>query len=235
MGMNAINRTLPQWFSQVDMGLLALPRFQRYESWSHAEVVTLLDSVLRGRPVGAVLVLQIGDKEPFVSRPMAGAPQLASHVPEHLLDGQQRLTALWKALNDRYEDRTYFAVLRPQADDAPRASSVSRWNKNGQRYPLWADWPKEQLSRGLVPMKLLSPTVQLDEIAQWCRNATDSVEEASDVLIKVAPLQSAAASANLPYLSLPVNTPAHEAIDVFVKMNTTSVAAHGVRHSRGSI
>ena len=118
MGMEARNRTLPDWFTQVRTGKLVLPRFQRYESWSHAEVVTLLDSVLRGRPVGAVLVLEVGDEEPFVSRTMAGAPTSTERRTEHLLDGQQRLTALWKALNDGYGNRTYFAMLRPGAEDA---------------------------------------------------------------------------------------------------------------------
>ena len=223
MGMTANNRTLPSWFNQVLTGQLALPRFQRFESWSHAEVVTLLDSVLRGRPVGAALVLRIGNEEPFVSRPMAGAPNGTQHVTEHLLDGQQRLTALWKALNDLYEDRTYFAVLEPETEDAPLAAGVSRWMKNGQRFPLWADDPKEQLGRGLVPMRLLGPAIGLEEIGEWCVAATDSIEEAMKTQWKVGPLQTAVREANIPFLDLPVGTLAHDAIDVFIKMNTTSV------------
>jgi len=45
-----------------------LPRFQRLESWSHAEVTSLLESVLRGLPAGAALVLEVGDREHFISR-----------------------------------------------------------------------------------------------------------------------------------------------------------------------
>ena len=223
MGMEARNRTLPDWFTQVRTGKLVLPRFQRYESWSHAEVVTLLDSVLRGRPVGAVLVLEVGDEEPFVSRTMAGAPTSTERRTEHLLDGQQRLTALWKALNDGYGNRTYFAMLRPGAEDASLAISFSRWARNGQRYPLWVDQPKEQLNRGLVPMRLLNPAVGLEEISRWCQLATDSIEDSQAVLFEVAPLQTAVREANLPFLALPVGTPADEAIGVFIKMNTSSV------------
>lgn len=76
MGMEARNRALPDWFTRIRTGQLALPRFQRFESWGHAEVVTLLDSVIRGRPVGAALVLETGGGEPFVSRPMA----ISSHL-----------------------------------------------------------------------------------------------------------------------------------------------------------
>lgn len=223
MGMEARNRRLPDWLTRVRTGQLALPRFQRYESWSHGEAVTLLDSVLRGRPVGAALVLAIGDTEPFVSRGMAGAPARTEKTTEHLLDGQQRLTAMWKALNDGYEDRTYFAVLTPEAVGDSLVRSFSRWTRNGQRYPLWADDPKEQLSRGLVPMSLLHPEVTPQKVSEWCDYATDSLEESRNTQNRIAPLQTAIREANLPYLELPVQTTPDEAIDVFIKMNTTSV------------
>lgn len=223
MGMEARNRQLPDWLYRVRTGQLALPRFQRYESWGHGEVVTLLDSVLRGRPVGAALILAIGDKEPFFSRKMAGAPAPTEKITEHLLDGQQRLTAMWKALNDGYEDRTYFVVLTPDAADDSLVRSLSRWLRNGQRYPLWADEPKEQLNRGLVPMRLLHPDVTIQQVSEWCDQATNTLYESRETQNRISPLQTAIREANLPYLELPVQTPPDEAIDVFIKMNTTSV------------
>ncbi len=223
MGMEARNRSLPDWFTRIRTGQLALPRFQRFESWSHAEVVTLLDSVIRGRPVGAALVLETGDNEPFVSRPMAGAPEPTERTTEHLLDGQQRLTALWKALKDHYEDRTYFALLMPESEDESLAISVGRWMNNGRRFPIWADQPKEQLERGLVPMSLLNPGIGPQEIGKWCDLATDSLEESRNTQWLLEPLQEAVREANLPFLALPVGTSPDDAIDVFIKMNTTSV------------
>ena len=225
MGMEASNRRLPEWMVRVRTGQLKLPRFQRYESWTHSEVETLLDSVLRGRPVGAALVLVIGNDEPFVSRTMAGVPEpTKERTTEHLLDGQQRLTALWKALNDGYEDRTYFAVLHPDAEDGYLVRSFSRWTKGDRRYPVWADDPKEQLSRGLVPMYLLNPETTPQATRQWCDDAAaHSIEESRDTQDLISPLQTAVREANLPFLELPVQTPADEAIDVFIKMNTSSV------------
>lgn len=223
MGIEARNRPLNQWLGQVQTGQLALPRFQRFESWSHGEVETLLDSVLRGRPIGAALVLKIGNSEPFVSRGMAGAPTPTANVTEHLLDGQQRVTALWKALNDGYESRTYFAMLRPEPEDASLVRSYSRWTRKGKRYPLWVDQPKEQLSHGLIPIRLLNPAIEAKKIVNWCNLATDSTEESMDVLAQVLDLQTTVREANLPYLVLPVNTSPDEAIDVFIRMNTTSV------------
>lgn len=223
MGMEARNRRLPDWLVRVRTGQLVLPRFQRFESWSHVEVVTLLDSVLRGQPVGAALVLAIGDREPFVSRTMEGAPEPAERVTEHLLDGQQRLTALWKSLNDGYENRTYFAVLRPEAENESLARSFGRWERLGRRYPLWADQPKEQFNRGLVPMRLLNPAIESEEVVEWCDLATDSTEDSRTVEREVAKLRTAVREANIPLLELAAETTVDEAIDVFIKMNTSSV------------
>jgi hypothetical protein len=113
--MEARNRHLPEWFNRIRTGQLRLPRFQRHEAWSHSDVSGLLTTVLRGLPSGATLILEVGGEEPFISRPIVGAPVSTERVTEHLLDGQQRLTALWRSLNDHYEDRTYlvyFDVVR---------------------------------------------------------------------------------------------------------------------------
>ena len=96
--MDARNRALPEWFNRIRTGQIRLPRFQRREAWTHSEVADLLDSVFKEQPAGAALILEVGDKEHFTSRAMQGAPDPVERCTEHLLDGQQRLTALWKSL-----------------------------------------------------------------------------------------------------------------------------------------
>ena len=80
--------------------------FQRYIAWGHGEVSGLLTTVLRGLPSGAALILEVGDEVKFFSRAMVDAPDSGEMVNEQLLDGQQRLTALWRSLHDKYEDHT---------------------------------------------------------------------------------------------------------------------------------
>src|SRR5947208_9169842 len=89
--MEAHDRRLPVWFDRIASGQLRLPRFQRGQEWTHNEIQSLLDAVLRDLPIGAALVLEVGGQEPFVSRPIAGAPTPTSPAIEHLLDGQQRV------------------------------------------------------------------------------------------------------------------------------------------------
>ena len=106
--MEARNRPLSEWFAEIKSGYVALPRFQRFEAWSHKQVSALMDTVLNELPAGAVLTLDVGDDEPFISRPVVGAPELSNKVTSYLLDGQQRLTSLWRSLHNDYENRLFF-------------------------------------------------------------------------------------------------------------------------------
>lgn len=226
--LEARNRLLPEWFNRIRTGQLRLPRFQRFEAWSHHEVSGLLETVLRGLPAGVALILEIGDREPFISRPMVGAPEPTERVTEHLLDGQQRLTALWRSFHDDYEDRTYFVTFQGDedgGDDAvPRVVGQARWFKNGQRYPLWADIPAEVYRRGYIPLKLLRPGDITREIQTWCDAATQGDRDASwDLSMRIQDLRQVVATYNIPFLSLPAGTPKHVALDVFIKLNTNSV------------
>ncbi len=226
--MEAQNRLLPNWFDRIRSGQLRLPRFQRYEAWGPNEVASILEAMLRGLPAGAALILQVGDKEIFKSRTMAGAPEPAERVNEHLLDGQQRLTALWRSLNDSYDDRTYFVYFGEDEDTKERRILVhaqARWFKeDGRRFPVWADDPSEIHAREYIPLSLLRPGDVGKVIRNWCDAATDNDEHASrELLDEVYGLRETVTRYNLPYLSLPVTTKKNVALDVFLKLNTSSV------------
>lgn len=131
MTINAQNRNLPDWFTRIRTRQLVLPRFQRFEAWSHKNVAQLFNTVLRNLPLGSMLILEIGNEEPFVSRPLVGAPNTGERITEHLLDGQQRLTALWRGLSNNYADKSYFLYVRE--DDETKMpyyiDSIGRWKK----------------------------------------------------------------------------------------------------------
>ncbi|MFH5230382.1 hypothetical protein [Antrihabitans spumae] len=78
--MEASNRSVKDWFNRIRMGQIKLPRFQRHEAWGHNEVEGLLGTVVGGLPAGALLILEVGDAELFVSRYLKTAPQPGSRV-----------------------------------------------------------------------------------------------------------------------------------------------------------
>lgn len=78
-------------------GSLQLPDFQRDYVWGDDDVRSLIASVARGFPVGALLTLQTGGEVRFEARVLEGAPKTDTKPVELLLDGQQRITSLYQA------------------------------------------------------------------------------------------------------------------------------------------
>jgi len=197
-------------------------------AWGHGEVSGLLTTVLRGLPSGATLILEVGDEEKFKSRTMVDAPESGEKVTEQLLDGQQRLTALWRSLHDKYPDRSYLIGFEDDPGDGstklPYVYGQARWSKNGSRYPMWVDDPKECWNRGFIPITLLRPDDILPEIRQWIATSVGNDHDKKDKLFdEIIALRDKVKAFNLPYLALPAKTPKEVALDVFIKMNTSSV------------
>jgi len=87
--------TLLEW---AHKGTLQLPEFQRSYVWTEDGVISLLASVLRGYPVGALLTLERGGKVDFKPRGLEGTDVTGIQPATLLLDGQQRITSLYQAL-----------------------------------------------------------------------------------------------------------------------------------------
>lgn len=210
----------------------------------------MLRTIIRDLPLGITLVLDVGEKEQFHSRPLVTAPETEATVTEHLLDGQQRLTALWRALKDNYGDRTFF-VHHPLLDENPQNDgdsidirAESTWHKkSGERMPRWTRDPAQCAQRGLVPVRLLDPASD-GEVGAWIEAATEHLKPTlrpdSDVqqvyaameeynerrrFLRddvISPLRETLKHYRLPYLNLPASTPKSVALEVFINMNTNA-------------
>ena len=81
----------------VHKGRLQLPDFQRDYVWGDEDVRSLVASVAKGFPIGALLTLQTGGDVRFKPRLLAGVPANDAAPDELLLDGQQRVTSLYQS------------------------------------------------------------------------------------------------------------------------------------------
>ena len=86
--------------SEITSGKTQLPDFQRGWVWDNDRIKSLLASVSLSFPIGAVMMLQTGNDEvKFKPRLIEGLTINPQPGPEQLiLDGQQRLTALYQAI-----------------------------------------------------------------------------------------------------------------------------------------
>lgn len=82
-------------------GKLQLPDFQRGWVWDDEHIRSLLVSIARSFPIGAVMLLEAGGETRFQVRPVEGVelpPNSSGLAEELILDGQQRLTSLTQVL-----------------------------------------------------------------------------------------------------------------------------------------
>ncbi|MBS7547015.1 GmrSD restriction endonuclease domain-containing protein [Dietzia massiliensis] len=102
MGFQTPQHALPDLLKRIDSGDIQLPDFQRGYRWDSERVRSLVLTVIRGYPLGAVMTMSAANQDVyFKPRTFAGTPPgAASAAPTELvLDGQQRLTSLYQALH----------------------------------------------------------------------------------------------------------------------------------------
>jgi hypothetical protein len=110
---------LHELLQHCEKGLLQLPDFQRSWVWDEDRIKSLIASVSRAFPIGALMTLETGGEVDFKPRPIEGASEVAGlEIPRSLLlDGQQRMTSL------------YQVTLRGQVVETitPKKKKVKRW------------------------------------------------------------------------------------------------------------
>jgi len=91
--------SLKDLLTEIVDGKLQLPDFQRGWVWDDEHIRSLLISVARSFPIGAVMLLETGGDTRFQVRPVEGVQVPNGNKAERLiLDGQQRLTSLTQVL-----------------------------------------------------------------------------------------------------------------------------------------
>ena len=91
---------LKELMESVKSGKIQLPDFQRGWVWDDYRIRALIASISRGFPVGAIMTLRAGGKINFKTRLVEGVNSNAKNeIDQFLLDGQQRLTSLYKHSN----------------------------------------------------------------------------------------------------------------------------------------
>src|SRR3954463_5097758 len=90
---------LGKLLDEIIAGKIQLPDFQRGWVWDDEHIRSLLVSIARSFPIGAVMLLETGGEARFQVRPVEGVALPRSQSAERLiLDGQQRLTSLTQVL-----------------------------------------------------------------------------------------------------------------------------------------
>ncbi len=117
---------------KFDSGVIELPLMQRDYVWPAAKVVDLLDSLYKGWPIGVFYIWKTPNRQE--KREAAIRSQVGAKIAEpfwgYLLDGQQRLTSLSRALDDKFGDnlanRAFFDIRKCEFVMGKRTQTIEK-------------------------------------------------------------------------------------------------------------
>src|SRR5438477_4928343 len=92
--------TFSNLFAEIENGTIKIPQFQRDFVWSKAKSAKLLDSIVKGYPIGTFIIWKTNERLRSI-RNLGGVslPETPKgDAVKYVLDGQQRLTSLFVTL-----------------------------------------------------------------------------------------------------------------------------------------
>lgn len=229
---------LPDMIRDITAGKVQLPDFQRGWVWDDSHVRSLLVSVARSFPVGAVMLLDTGGEVRFQVRPIENV-DFPNGIPEPeklILDGQQRLTSLTQvlALNKPVKtfdekgkriDRYYYIDIRQaleaeQLEDAIIAVEQSRQLKTNFGRDVALDLSTPQLECE----QLYFPCNQILNSDAWEESLQEYAPQHFGTYMQFRKqVLNAFRSYQLPVIALGKTTSKEAVCLVFEKVNTGGV------------
>ena len=135
--------------NQDNNGGIFLPYVQRDFVWEKEKIYSLLDSLMRGYPIGTILTWETDEAIDY--RPFAQDYSQTYDFDEtmvegkdgssrrYVLDGQQRLQSLFLVRNGTYDGGVLFFDLASNPDDAAYSF---QFQSKGYKSPGWLNVPK---------------------------------------------------------------------------------------------
>lgn len=234
MGFQTPLYKLSDYLQWMTRGTIQLPDFQRGYKWEEERIRSLLVTIVRGHPLGVVMLLRTGnDQIRFKPRPIESVTLQGDVSPTYLLlDGQQRLTSLTQALTGtgvvatkdsrgKLLDRRYYIHIETallgedRMDDAVISvpgDGVVRSNFGRDIDLDLSDGEKER-QNGYFPFRLLCDPLNA---ATWLAKLPDMTL----MPLFMAQVVQPAGSYNIPAIELDNATSKSAVATVFEKVNT---------------
>lgn len=236
---DSTKRSLPELLKDITTGKIQLPDFQRGWVWDDDHVKSLLVSIARSFPVGAVMLMETGGEVRFQTRPVEGIdPNTVTKDPDHLiLDGQQRLTSLTQAvgLDAPVDTRTakgkkvrrhyYFDIRMALEGEDRLEDAVVAVDENRQTTKNFGrDVDLDLSTRQLECEQLLFPCDKILDPSDWLQDLFVYHQEAMGEFLEFQKKILGAFSAyQLPVIELKKETSKEAVCLVFEKVNTGGV------------
>ncbi len=214
------NFNVIQLIEKIDTGEVGLPELQRPFVWKDSKVRDLFDSMMRGYPIGYLMIWECSTLE---KKKTIGIGAHNYDSPKQvIIDGQQRLTSLFavmkgkKVINAKYDEKSIvisYAPLKNKFEVGYQAT------KND---PEWIYNISEVFTTSNITKLIISFTRKLDE---YRATKTEKLSDEEQDLIS----ENITALSNLKQYPLPVfeikaNAEEENVSEIFVRVNSGGVS-----------
>jgi len=208
-------QTVSSLLDAIEKETLAIPEFQRDFVWTPSQIAELLRTVARDWPCGTFL-MQESPRDQFACRAVDGAPTLRRTPSLVVLDGQQRLTALYHAVREK-GDETYYITMREALAADELEDDHVQYKKTQRFRSLYPDLATEARS-GVARIATLARD---DEFFRWVAFLEES-ERPKAIKFRATSLPGLK-HYSIPCVVLPRDTPLEAVAKIFETINRTGV------------
>jgi hypothetical protein len=236
---------LHELLEQIHRGAIQLPDFQRGWVWDDDHIRSLIASISLSYPIGAVMLLETGsDNVRFKPRGVEGVELRDSPHPDRLiLDGQQRLTSLYLALQSgkpiptwtekgQEIKRVYYLDMRrcldPESDrlDAIISLPPDRIVRSdfARQIDLDVSTREQEYEHGFFPLSLIFDPAKFDEWKEGYQEYFDYAKDNIQFLNRFSrEIWQRFQQYKVPVIELLRDTEKEAVCQVFEKVNTGGV------------
>ncbi len=218
---NPINRRIGDLLTDIQMGRIGLPDLQRPFVWKDNKVRELLDSMLKGFPIGFIMLWE--SPAEFENKRQIGSNDKTFSVPKDLIiDGQQRLTALLAAIKGVKIKDVNYKERNIKISYHPLKREFAVWSQAYERSPEWISIISDvftakdnntitKVRRAYI--KQLNERRMRDGLAELTEDEEIQIEDSINNLLNLADY-------TLPTLEIKATASEEDVADIFVRVNS---------------
>ena len=211
--------TVSQLIEKIDMGELGLPELQRPFIWSDSKVRDLFDSMMRGYPIGYLMLWECPELK---NKKSIGVGSHSYESPkEVIIDGQQRLTSLYavmkgkKVINSKFDEKTIVISYSPTKNRFEVGYSATK------KDPEWI-YNISDLFTTTNTFKFIGDFIQQLQDYRGRKGEEFSDEEQGEVVERINSVYNLKTH-TLPIFDIKANAEEEAVSDIFVRVNSGGV------------
>lgn len=135
MIFNNVNTDLRELLGNVHSGRLGLPDLQRPFVWQNSKIKNLYDSLIKGFPIGTIMIWEAPSS--YKKTKTIGTDSKARpYVQDIVIDGQQRLTALYATMYGCEVMNKEYKKVRIKISYNPMTREFDNWSASTEKNKL---------------------------------------------------------------------------------------------------